>query len=153
MKGIMILIFLFLVPICFAELDGLPNNSDPGLTQPLHSKSIGGINPVENNTYYQIGPYGETDSGISSGCANELDAFFGQEPKELVQQYCSNVGFRIIIIFIIVGLLWLFEPKVRAEVMKRDFDNGFISSAQIMHIYKWLGLGILFIGIYGLIIL
>lgn len=67
-------------------------------------------------------------------------------PEELVRRYCSAVNIRGGIFVIIGGLMWLLQPMVRKKIDELKLP---IKTSQLIFLYKWVGLGILFIGAYA----
>jgi len=135
MKKTIIVMLLIMLPLMFAAVPFTgkgPNNSGPGMTQNYNPEDLVMSPDVPQYNTFVVGDI---------------------EPMELVKKYCSAVNFRLIILFIIAGLMWLFQPMYMKLIMQKDIDNAWISSTALIYIYKWLGLGLMFIGIYGLFIL
>jgi hypothetical protein len=92
--------------------------------------------PIELNLNYTYVP-GE----ISPECRYEWDQFMSMQPEEHISSYCSAVDLRILFLLIIVFVLWVCEPIVKNKLEKTKYLH-------LIYIYKWLGLGILFLSIY-----
>jgi len=88
---------------------------------------------------------------FSEECRSQFNIFFGAQPEQLVSKYCASVSNKIIVLFIIVGLLWLLEPVFKRWVSSQQNLKPYESI--IIHVYKWLGVGLIFIGVYGLIMI
>ena len=77
-------------------------------------------------------------------CVENWNNFMGQQPVDMIQKYCNRMGLRVIGVLMLVSLMWLFEPKLRQFVKKKP---GF---EYIITLYKWVGLGMLFIAMYAI---
>jgi len=65
----------------------------------------------------------------------EIEDRMQKDPESLVTEYCDAVNIRVIWIVGIAFLMWLGEPK---------FKQKFKDNPYLIKLYKWLGLGILF---------
>lgn len=76
------------------------------------------------------------------------------ESAELIREYCSAIDNRAIILLGIVALLWILEPKVKQLIDKIEYDNIHLEEMfghnNLKIMYKWIGVGILFM--VGLVI-
>jgi len=68
----------------------------------------------------------------------------GQQPVDMIQKYCNRMGLRVIGVLLLVCLMWLLEPKLRQFVKKKP---GF---EYLVVLYKWIGLGMMFIAMYAI---
>jgi hypothetical protein len=77
---------------------------------------------------------------LSSNCLNELNTYFGKPFNEVIQDYCSQVEGRLLFLVSLVFILWLFEPLVKKYLeLKLPKQSSFI-----LFLYKWIGLGFIF---------
>lgn len=90
---------------------------------------------------------------FSEECRAEFDMFMGQQPGELVNEYCSVVNIRILLLVVIIFLMVLFEPKVTKKLKDWDYDNGFIDSDTLINVYRRLLLGMIFMVCYILFLM
>jgi len=64
---------------------------------------------------------------------------------ELVKEYCGAVSTRGAILVILGLLMWIAQPIVKKSIKRTwMFDK-----KDLMFMYKWLGIGILFLGAYA----
>ena len=79
------------------------------------------------------------------------------QTKELINNYCSAIDNRLIILLVIVGIMWLIQPKVFKAIERINFKNKFIKELfgenSLKIIYKWLGIGLLFMAVYLIMIM
>jgi len=71
-----------------------------------------------------------------------------ENTKELIQEYCSVVSGRLIIVVAVVAIMWLLEPKIFVAFDKIEYKNRFVRELfgpkMLKIMYKWIGLGLLF---------
>jgi hypothetical protein len=74
--------------------------------------------------------------------------------EELIKTYCSAIDNRLVVLVGIVGFMWLLEPKIRSILWKKVENK--VMHEYIFHyymdMYKWIGLGLLFMVGYALVI-
>lgn len=87
---------------------------------------------------------------FTSECREQFNNFFTMQPEVLVKNYCNAIQTKVIWIFVLAGLMWLFEPVMKKLVQKKKIDTAYISVSSIFWIYKVIGIGIMFIGCYAL---
>lgn len=118
------IILLILLPLAMAE--DIPHNFS--------------FNVYEHKEGYMI------MNSLSPECREEWKIIINKDPEALVKEYCSTVQDRIVWLLFIVGLLWLFQPMFNKLV-----DNSNDKRYNILKIvYKWIGLGFLFIAGYAI---
>lgn len=87
---------------------------------------------------------------ISSECIKQLNDFFQTNPKQMVQEYCSAVDWRLLALGIVILILYIIEPKIRKYLEKKDYNSRWLDSNLIIFSYRWLVAGLMFILIYAL---
>jgi len=73
----------------------------------------------------------------------------GPAPGELVREYCGKVQIWGAVLVIFGTLFWITEPKIK-KLMKKE-QVWIFECRDLMFMYKWLGIGILFMGAYTII--
>lgn len=84
-------------------------------------------------------------------CKRQFNMFFSAQPEELVAKYCSSVSWKVLVVLFIAGCMWVCEPMFRKWLSKQDNLASF--DFTIIFIYKWIGIGLLFIVGYALVML
>jgi len=91
---------------------------------------------------------------LSSDCQNEWDDFFGKQPGELVGDYCSGISNRIMWLLGFVWIMWMVEPLLRKKLSEIKFSKKMeiygLTDKSLIIFYRYIGLGLFFMGIYGL---
>jgi len=77
---------------------------------------------------------------LSIQCKDEWNRIMGMQPGENIKRYCNVIDFRIFILLILVFIIWLTEPVLNNKLSYNYKYIGFV--------YKWLGLGLLFMAGY-----
>ena len=77
--------------------------------------------------------------------------------KELITEYCSAVNSRLIWPLGFILLMWLLEPRVKRYVESLKIEDptikNILNPETLMFLYKFIGLGLIFLAGYGLWIL
>ena len=71
-----------------------------------------------------------------------------------IQDVCGSINGKVSVILGIVALMWLFEPSLRKHVDSKVTSDGMPVNAgsNIMFIYKWLGIGFIFMAILSIML-
>ena len=77
-------------------------------------------------------------------CKAEWDRVMGEQPEEMVQRYCSAVGYRVLGLLILIALMWLLEPRLKRWSKENE---GF---EYVPYLYKWVGIGLIFMAGYAI---
>jgi len=71
-----------------------------------------------------------------------------QSTQDIVIEYSASVDGRLLWLLGIISLMWLLEPKIKSIVDKKiDGDSSYV-----MFMYKWIGIGLIFMVGYSLYI-
>ena len=74
--------------------------------------------------------------------------------QELIKEYCTAVNTRLIWVLAIILLMWLLEPKVKQFFLTHQPTNPSLKNVfnveSLMFLYKFIGLGLIFMVGYGL---
>ena len=77
--------------------------------------------------------------------------------RDMVNLYCTRINHNLIILIGVVALMWLIQPIVFKAFDKVNPESHFlreiISPSSLKMIYKWLGIGILFMVGYSMTLL
>lgn len=77
--------------------------------------------------------------------------------KELIQEYCTAIDNRLIVLLIIAGAMWLIQPLVYKMIDKIEYENIFIEEVfgknNLKVMYKWIGLGLIFMAGYIIMVM
>lgn len=84
----------------------------------------------------------------SQMCRDEWNIFMGQQPEELINKYCDRVGVRVLVLLGLIALMWLAEPKM--QKLFKDKGNEYFPYQWACFLYKWVGLGMMFIAMYAI---
>ena len=75
-----------------------------------------------------------------------------QTTQELIQEYCSAINTKVVWVIGIAMVMWLLQPAIFKAFDKIKHSNMFMeemfSSNNLKVIYKWIGLGLLFMAGY-----
>jgi len=76
------------------------------------------------------------------------------DTKELIQQYCSAIDDRLLILLGIIAFLWLIEPAIQKKIDNIHWEDNTLENIfggdSLKVIYKWIGIGLIFMA--GLVI-
>jgi len=81
-------------------------------------------------------------------CRDEWDIFMGQQPEDLINKYCDRIGIRVLVLLGLIFLMWIAEPKVQSIFRKKC--NEYFPYQWACFLYKWVGLGMIFIAMYAI---
>lgn len=98
-------------------------------------------------------PYGGKIDIMNPICKEEYNKFIGQQPIDIIKQYCTGLGFKALNLIIIGMFMWLAEPFIIRLLRRYEFDNNFFSTDDLIRMYKAIGLGILFISCWVLFLI
>ena len=90
--------------------------------------------------------FGKVGNELSEDCKFEWNYLQSKNPRDLIKEYCGVVDKRLLLWLFVVGVLWLIEPRIKRELEKNEvvWNQYYLSSKWLIFVYKWIGLGILF---------
>lgn len=110
------------------------------------------MDPKQHSEVMALKEDGGRFIAMSQGCRDEWNFFVKKDPEALVREYCEVVNVRLIYLILIAALLWLAEPRIKELILKNEvfWSKNHLRSEYIIFLYKWIGLGILFMACYGI---